>query len=288
MVVGLSAGMTPYKQEDIFNDDLNLDIEAPVQDDHEFNHNAPPEDATAFQRLAYAFDIYENGKGYTSVSSQIIDIIGNVQYAIHNKYRGGGMDFSEEWYKMTGIASSYGRNRFITSYSDGVYIKNTVIEDSKNYNYDAKTYNPLAIKGYSNITVDSWINQSKLPKLNSFFTTVNKDTAEVTKYDNKGRDKNYYTVVVSLNINKLDENFVHSFESNGAAGLKINNIFVTFKISKNSGYFLSAEATGSITATYIPLNLSTSVDLMYKEVYTSMNTSAEEKILQLRKQNFNF
>ena len=287
LVVGLSAGMTSYTEADLVEEDIPQDFfEQPVEQD-EIN-NAPPADATAFQRLAYAFDIYENGKGYTSTSSQVIDIIGNIQYSTHNKYRGGGMDITEEWYKMTGLASSYGRNRFLSNYSNGVDMNNIIIDNSKYYNYDNKTYDVKGRNGISSFTTEHWLTVSKMPKLNSFFTPVNPNTAEITKYDNKGRGKDYYTVVASLDLNKLDENFLHAFESNGAAGLNINNIYVTFKIAKTTGYFMSIVATGSITATYVPLNISAAVEMTYKEVFSSMNRSAESKILQLRKQNFDF
>lgn len=245
--------------------------------------SAPAEDATAYERLDFAFKILANGAGYTSYSAQVITVVGQVQNIVTKRYRGNNYDLTEEYYRYDGIMS-VGKNEFASYYSDNVNMKSKRSQDRSKYDFATKTYDySIANDRINSFTVSDWENTRQQLKLNSFFTTVNADTSKLLSYDNKGRNKTYYTIKVDLYTNKLDKKFVNLFAAQGISNLKIESIEIEFKIDKNTGYLLSYAGTGILNATW---GITARVQVDMKETYFTMNASAEKTIKTIASKSF--
>lgn len=286
LVVGLSAGVTRDRTNISFDDNADFEIiedNTSNNDDEEVTNDLPL-DAGAYERLDYAFDALNNGEGFISQMYQEFSIVGNVQYTVLKKYRGGGYDLTEEWYKMQGVFGGLGQNQFISVFFTQEDFKIKTITNSKNYDYNAKTYN----KNYGEAdlieeqSIEKW-NETHIG-FNDFILDITRETATILNYDNKGRGKDYYTVSVKINIDKLDAKYLKLFEVNNAVDVKVNTITVTFKISKNTGYFLGYEASGNFTA--VALSIPINCDVKIKETYTIMNKSAYSSIKSIAKESF--
>lgn len=240
-----------------------------------------PSDATAYERLEYGFKILSDGVGYTSYSAQVITVVGQVQNFAIKRYRGNNYDLTEEYYRYDGIMS-VGKNEFASYYSDGVNLKSKRSHDKSKYNFASKSYDyTIANDDIKSSTVVEW--EKEQLKINSFFTTIDKNNSRIISYDNKGRDKDYYTIKLYLDPDKLDEKFVNLFASNGISNLKINSIYIEFKIDKTTGYFLSYSANADLQATW---GITAQVQFDMKETYLTMNSSAESIIKNIANKSF--
>lgn len=258
-------------------DDDTLEGETSV-----INADAPSEDATAYERLDYAFFVLSDGIGYTSYMSQRISIVGQIQNIAMKRYRGKNYDLTEEFYLYDGLFD-FGKNEFATYYSDGTNVLSKRFSDKTQYDFTNKTYNyPADIDNIKRTTVTEW--ESRQLKINSFFTTVTDQNSTVITYDKKARGKTYYTIKVNLDPNKLDEKFLKLIASFGISNLKINSIIMEFKIDKTTGYLQSYTATAQFSATW---GITANVSLDMKETYFTMNRSAEDKIRDVVSQSFN-
>ncbi|MGI5842506.1 MAG: hypothetical protein ACOX6H_04385 [Christensenellales bacterium] len=284
MVVGISTGMTKIVPS--FDDNLDNTGGGEFQEVKDLppGTKKPGADAGAYERLAFAFKILEEGNGFTSVGQQAITAVNHTQYTYYKRYRAKEFDVVEEWYKLDGALSSLGMNQFITRHSDGNIMKNIKITNAANYNYNALTYNTENAEKYS-FTVDNWLNEQNYMRVNNFFTTVNKSTSSLLFYDGKGYDKTYYTVKVSLDNSKLDKKFMALFDNIGIGSVKIGTIIVEFKIDKKTGFFLGFEVKGTLNASY--LGMTADCSLIFKETYNSMNSSSvKAQIDNLYNKNF--
>lgn len=284
-VVGISTGMSafvPPFEEVVDNPDGGGyvgDTDLPP------GAKKPGADAGAYERLAFAFKVLEDGKGFTAYAQQAIDIIGNTQYTYYKRYRSGDYDVSEEWHKLGGPFASIGKNYFLGTHSDGVIMRNFQIDNPTNYSYDAKTYNVERADSKFAFTVDHWLNERNNLRTNDFMTPVSKDTSTILSYDGKAYNKTHYTIKVAMNINKLDKKLVAIFNNMGAASVIIKTVTMEFKIDKKTGFFTGYEIKALFNASYIGINAD--VPLQYKENFTSMNNpGVKAQIDSLYDRNF--
>lgn len=281
VVVGLSAGMSKISSPNI--DSTNPDSVVDLPDDlviddgsdDEISSNVPPASAGAFERLAYAFDILNNGAGYTAYYSQSIFTMGQDQKVTIKRYRGGGKNLTEEWYA---IDFSVGKNEFKMFYSDGTNMKIKLIDNKTDQSYSKLEYNPSA-GSTQDLTVHDYTVVQKRTPINTFFTTVNKDTAILDKYDTKSDDKNYI-IRVKIAKENIDAEYLNAFYANGVTKLNYDVMTLTFKISKKTGMFTSYSKDESFSASYYGVPLFVDVRVVAVETITSMNKSAEATINQ--------
>lgn len=258
--------------ENIYNEEINNNNE---------NLNLPSEDATAYERLDFAFNILENGAGYTSYVSQVLSVAGQTQNVIIKRYRGNTYDLTEEFYKYDGLFS-IGKNEFASYFSDGINIKSKRFSDTSQFDYKSTKYNYDAEKNnIRNTTVQEW--EKNQLKLNSFFTSITENNSTIISYDKKARGKSYYTIKLSINPQKLDEKFIKLILSFGISNLKIISINMELKINKNTGCLLSYAANAVFQATY---GITATINYDFKETYTKMNVSAEQEIRNIVNKSF--
>lgn len=286
IVVGLSAGMGNISQNlDLLKpdaphevpDDLIIDDDIPEEE----LSNAPGPSAGAFERLAYAFDIMHNGAGFTSFYSQSIYTMGQEQKVALKRYRGGGLNLTEEWYATD---FSVGKNEFKMFYSDGVNMKIKTIEGKTHQNYAKKEYNPSAGK-ITSLTVHEYVNVQERTPINNFFVTVNKDTAILDKYDTRS-DKDNYIIRVKIPAEKIDKRYLNAFYANGATKIEYNYMLLTFKISKKTGYFTWYSKEEIFKGSYFGVPVFVEVKIVAVETIITMNRSAEDVIRQKVKAAF--
>lgn len=281
-ICALSLGYTTVAT----NDDNNLSVD---QEDPEIIEiETPPssdynlgEDASAYERLEYAINLYQNCAGFTSTYYQTCVVLGNTQTIYAKKYRGNGYDITEEFYKMDGMFSSLGVNEFMSCYSDGKIILERV--QKNNYNFDKKTYTIDKNATINNYTVNQWENVEKKIKVNGFFTTLNSSTTSIISYDGKARGKDYYTIKLMINVNKLDEAYLETFKKSSDS-FNIKSMIISLKISKTNGGFVSYEREDIFDAT--SMGFTGTCEMRTKEIFQSMNKSAYSDIKRLALQNF--
>lgn len=291
IVVGFSAGMSKNNST---NTDASWEEEIPdsflpeenEEDEQEPTYGVPGADANAFERLSFAINTLNNGAGFTSYLSQSLDTSGNRQFMTFKKYRGGNLDLTEEWYKFQAVVSflqSFGKHNFRSYYSDGTNIKYKLIENTKDFSYEDKTYNYTANCKLTEFTVYHYENVYYRSKLNNFYTTINENTCTIEKYDKK-TDPNNYVIRVNIDTSKLDPQYLSTFTSNGASNLNIKTESIIFKINKKTGYLASYEKYEIFSASQSGLTLEFVVNL--KETYITMNRSAENTIRNIVSQSF--
>lgn len=289
IVVGFSAGMSRSNDaspesgwEEELPDDLTPEVE---ENTNPVTNGVPGADANAYERLAFAMKYINEGSGYTSYLYQNLNTAGNNQFMAIKKYRGGGLDFTEEWFKfdaIMAILASLGVHEFRSYYSDGTNMKYKLIENTKNFNFDEKKYDYTAEYKLTEFTAQYYQTVYNRTKLNNFYTTVNERTSTLERYDKK-TDPDNYIIKVKIDQSKLDPQYISTFLSNGATNLNIKTHIITFKISKKTGFITSYEkyevfsATQGITLDFV-LNL--------KETYLTMNRSAESTIKDIVSKSF--
>lgn len=241
----------------------------------------PGEDANAYERLAFAFKVYSEGDGFSSYVTQTLDTMGSIQQMAFKKYRGGGYDLSEEWFKIdSALANSLnlGKNEFKSYYSDGTNMKLKIIRNSKNHNFDAKTYTASYNDVFEEFTVDNWVNAQNRSPINDFFTEINRNTAEVDKYDKRSDPANYI-IRVRVDTTKLNSRYLATFTANGGSNMIFYSLDLTFKINKQTGYFTSFEKVENFGADYGVYTAQVQAKL--RETYLTMNKSHEKTIKEI-------
>lgn len=291
IVVGFSAGMASNSMGG--NKGGLIDNEIPdgmevIEDDETVipipdGLQMPGADASAFDRIAFALDIYENGAGFTSYVSQTLEAMGQHQQMAFKKYRGGGLDLSEEWFKMNGMLSGIGKNEFRSYFSNGTNMKFKTITNGANYNFDAKTYKYSAQDKLQEFTVDYYTNVQNRSAVNDFFTTINASTSSIEKYDKRTDEKNY-VIRISINPKKLDARYLTTFTANGGDNVDIKSVVITLNISKTTGFLTSFSKVETFGATYVGYEAICQTTL--KETYLTMNRSAETTIKEIATKSF--
>lgn len=139
IIAGVSAGMSPAKPVfvDENTDDSLIEL-VPDESGKPSKFIAPDENATAFERIAFGFDVVENGDGFTAMSNLQIEAAGHKQQIVSKHYRAFNYDVSEEWAKMDGLLSSKGKNRFMLMYTDSEILKIKRIYDADHYSFEKK------------------------------------------------------------------------------------------------------------------------------------------------------
>lgn len=291
IVVGISAGMSAGTSVGMDYDSV-IEQELPdgVVVGNDSNEEIPTglvmpqQDASAFERIKFAIDVMESGKGFTSYVSQNLNAVGQVQQMSFKKYRSGSLDLSEEWFKMDGLMSGMGKNEFRSWYSNGTMMKYKTITNSANFNFDKKTYVLSACDKLEEFSVENYVTVQNRTPMNDFFTIVDDEHGTVEKYD-KRSDANNYIVRVRLNTSKLDAKYLSTFTANGGGNIDIKSLVLTFKISKNTGFLASLEKVEVFGATYFGIEAICQTTL--KETFLTMNTSCEETIRNTFSQSFN-
>lgn len=249
----------------------------PEPDEDNNNQDQPnqaPVFSSGYQAIEYSLNILNNGEGYTSFLHQTVTatvaVITVEQNIKIKKYRGGGLDLSEEWYYCD---ASVGENNFKTYFSDG---QNLIIRQGENgsYNKNDLTYSPDKTKIIEQYTTDYYQNTIGRNKLNNFFQTVNSSTSRVIFFDKS--DRQNYKVKVSVNPDDIDKNYINSFEGNGAKINKFYSMYLTFTINKKTGYLVSVQKEEKINTDY--KGLSGEASIKATEYYYNMNKNMEETI----------
>lgn len=283
VICSLSLGYSAVSNND---NSLLIDEDEPEVIEEE-DMLPPPSDynldanASAYERLEYAINLYNNGYGFTSTFIQTCTVLGNTQNVYSKKYRGEGYDITEEFYNMDGMFSSFGKNEFISYFSNG----NTILErtQSNNYNFENKTYNVDKNAQINSYTVNEWENVQKKIKINGFFTTLNSSTTSIISYDGKARGKDYYTIKLSIDKNKLDEQLIEIFKKSSDS-YNIKSMTISLKISKANGGIISYEREDFFDGT--TMGFTGSCEMRTKEIFQSMNKSALDEIKKIALENF--
>ncbi|MGI5842163.1 MAG: hypothetical protein ACOX6H_02580 [Christensenellales bacterium] len=266
----------------------NIDTEIPAeQEEQNFNDElskqAPPSSAGAFERISYALKVLKEGNGFKSYYSSVFDVMNNQQTVYMRSYKGNGYDLTEEWYKMYGIGASMGRNEFRTHFSDGQTIKRRLITNKNHYNIDTKTYTASYADEVKEFTLDQWFNIEKQTRLNHFPIDVTKDNINIINFDKTSDTKNYI-IKFKMNLSRLPEEYLAIFKNNGGENVVINEVSLTFKISKKTGFLISYEKIEKFSASYA--GLSAPCQYYTKESFEKMHTSFYPEIKALAVASF--
>lgn len=252
----------------------DMDIPVPDDDDEEEKPASAPVFYNGFQAINYALDIMHNGKGFTSFFHQQIQatvVITVTQNIKIKKYRGGGQDFTEEWYYSDG---SIGSNDSKFYYSDGTNMKIYTVPKG-NYSTSKLTYNPKKAVVEDEFTVDHYENTMQRNKLNNFFQPINSSNSNILFFDKNDGDN--YKVKVRVDPDKVDKTYISTFEANGAKINKYYELTLTFTINKSTGYLVECEKKEKINTTYAGTFTGDAV-ITSREFFYNMNKSMESTI----------
>lgn len=279
-VAGTSTGVLSGLPEDPLENLPGQEIvdEQPSEQEEKPSKFTPPsQNASAFERLAFAFKVMEEGEGFSFQVSQSVVAMGQEQKILIIGYRAGDKNISEEWQYASGI----GKNQFSLSYSDAKNVYVNTITNSSHYSYSKKSYTD----GYSNSKKTYSFNEyvQKYGVLNSFPVKIDQTTSTIVKYDTRSDDK-YYIIKVSVDTNKVSQTYINSFEANGATGVDFSLMTFTFKISKKTGFIYSVEKEEQFKTKYFNFNVDCTAKM--KSVYTSIDTSQIKKIEEIVTKNF--
>lgn len=257
--------------------DQPTDEEDPQENPNDGQFVVPGPDAGAFERIEFAIKIMEEGSGFTSQFEQQVVAMGQVQKVFSYQYRGEGLDLSEEWHQASGI----GQNQFVSSFSDGTNMKTKTITNKSDFSYSDRKYNYSKADEKRNLSVAEYT--QKFKPLNSLPITFNQETSSIIKYDKRSDSKNYI-IVLRVDPKKIDKEYINSFEANGAKNVTFSSAVYTIKISKTTGYFKTIEKEESFKTTYVGITVSCNAKMM--QVFTTMNKSAKDKILEIYQKSF--
>lgn len=246
----------------------------------EGNNNSQNEEKPAptfsngLQAISYAVDVLNNGEGYTSYFNQTVSatVVITVEQNIKiKKYRGGGLDFTEEWYYSD---ISFGENNFKSYYSDG---ENMVIRQGQSGSFNTKelSYTPNKTSVLEEFSASHYENDLGRNKLNNFFQTINSSTTRIIFFDKS--DKENYKVKVSINIDDIEKSYINTFEANGAKINKFYSLYLTFTINKKTGYLVSMFKEEKINITYAGA-FTGDATITSTEFFYNMNKNMESTI----------
>ncbi len=284
MIISIFVGYSAVLINNGSADDSNTDssevfvppdlVPQPDNDIQDEAQNSAPVFSNGFQAISYALNILDNGEGYSSYLHQTVTatamMISVEQNIKIKKYRGGGLDLTEEWYYSD---ASLGENNFKIYYSDG---QNLIIRQGEkgSYNKADLTYSAEKTNVIEEYSTDYYQNTMGRNKLNNFFQTVNSSTSRIIYFDKS--DKQNYKIKVSVNPDDVDKNYIKSFEANGAKVNKFYNMYLTFTINKKTGYLVSVQKEEKINTNYSGITADASI--IATEFYYNMNKGVESTI----------
>lgn len=279
-VVGTSSGVLSSSADNPFEDLTEEEVvETPDSNLPTSNFTPPPASAGAFERLAFAVMVLDQGKGFQSQTSQSVYAMGQEQKIFIYGYRGEGRDIVEEWQYTGGI----GKNQFQLSYSDGSNVKINTITNTSNFSFSNKTYKEGYYNQQSNTPLSTYLNVQKFPALNDIPLLIDSTTSSLIKYDTRS-DEKYYIIKVNVDVNKVSEQYYKAFEANGATGVSFSSMTFSFKISKTTGFLYTVEKEENFKTKYFGLNVDCTAKM--KSIYTKVDTSQLEKINEIAAKNF--
>lgn len=286
-VVGVSAGMSPSAGFPLNPDTDSGEIVMPPEEEVPSGISPPATNASPLRKIAFAIDIMNNGKGYQSRTTQTLDIhaLNLQQYMRFSKYRGGGLDLTEEWFKFsgTGVLASSGKNEYRSVLSNGTTMREKLIEDTSKFSFDSKTVD------YSDQgTVISYPNseytgtRNRMP-INDFFIEVKNEYVSSIKED-KRTDANNYIITVIFNTSAIPARYLSAFSENGGTGTQITSLKLTFHISKTTGYLRKVRKDEQFVSSQGPFSSNCTTTL--EEEFLYMNKSFENEIKKVATESF--
>ena len=280
-VVGTSNGflLSPIQSE---NEEIPAE-ELPVEGNDEENPPAseftpPASDASAYERITFAFNILKEGKGFQSIISQEVTAPATVQKVYLKQYRGEGYNLSEQWMEAN---ISMGKFGFLSVYSDENVVKQKSITTSADYSFKDKAYNYAKANETKTSSASEYINNFK--NLNDFQLTLNENTTSIVKYD-KRTDPNFYIIKLNFDITKIDQEYYNSFVENGTGETNFSSIVLTLKISKKTGFISRIERDETFQTKFAGMSISCSARGV--QTFTSMNVSAKGIIQDIYNKSF--
>lgn len=278
-VAGASGGFVADTGTSILDD---LPQEEIIQNEEEIDLGQfvpPSADANAYERLEFAFNVMEEGEGFTSQATQEVVSMGMTQKVHVRQYRGEGVNLAEEWHEA---GFSQGKNQMVLTYADNQSVKTKKTTNTSKYSYAEKSYENNFTNTVTTRTLDEYLSVFKT--LNSNQLTIDDTTTSLDRYD-KRSDKNYYVITLSMNMSKIDSSYIAIFEENGTEGIEFSKITFEFKISKTTGFLYKVKKTENFTTDYgILKNISCESTMI--QFYTQMNASAKTYIDQVYSSNF--
>lgn len=286
-VVGVSAGMTSGGISPLDPDD-NSGVIVPLEPEVvPPGINPPSANASPLKKVEFAINLMNTGKGYRSQTRQTLTIhaLGLQQHMKFSKYRGGGLDFTQEWFKFsgTGMLASQGKNEYRSVYEDGTTMHEKTIKEASKFSYDNKTVE-LGVEG----SVDSFpiteytVTRNRMP-LNDFFIEVkNEYLSSVT--EDKRSDANNYIITVTFNPSAIPAKYLSAFSENGGSGTQIKTLKLTFHISKTTGYLRKVRKDETFVSSQGPL--SSDCTTVLEEDFIVMNQSFESDIKRMVEEGY--
>ena len=288
LTVGVSAGFvkeevktdiqTNTEQDVVLPPDLTVEEETSNEED---NSVKPPVFNNGFQAIAYANDVLNNGKGFTSYFTQSIRTMGQTQQVSTKRYRSGNLDLAEEWYY---IDFAIGENKYKCFYSDNKTMSIKTVRDRNKYNFHDLSYLPCPADELEIFSETDWTGIKGRCHLNDFFLTVNSNTAKVIYFD-KSSDKNNYVIKIQMKKDKIDSTYLKIVQDNGASNISFDNLTLTFYVSKKTGYFTKIIKEETMIATYAGFN-GIECKNTSTEVFLTMNKDCTQTINEKYALNF--
>lgn len=248
----------------------------------------------AIDLVNYSLDIYNNGAGSASTIEFVVQNtgiwqgveVGVVQYAVGNTYRSGSESLEDVYFYyddadplVEGLLLS--NNLVMQEYRA---INTDTANDSficvgtKDYDYNARTYNLNAESGYKNsYNMQQGIDNYVVVHSMEFPLEISKNTVEVKTYDTRS-SKNYITVKLSYKIDKLPDELDWYYKKNGSLPVvSYTQYNYTFVISKKTGELkrmIREEVFTSYTQS-VPGGLTINSKATFSQTFTSMNEAVE-------------
>ena len=232
----------------------------------------PGADANAYERLTFAFKVLKEGAGFKYTMNQEVNSVGMVQKVYIQGYRSGKTNLIEEWHDAD---FAFGSKKFVSYYGAGQgTIQKKILNNTRDFSYDNKSYNYA--KADEKLTMTEAQYNTTFKGMNENPITLNASTTTLTKYD-KRSDPNFYIIKLDFLVDKVDREYISTFEANGASNVKFQKIAYEIKISKKTGYLSRMFTEQAFTTSYAMLN---NIDCTSRslQIFSNVNKSAQEDI----------
>ena len=297
-IVGCYIGMTFFmskpSRDTSGNADSNQNIEQNVVVDPSMDE-VPDGDVTLptdmWERIAYAFDVMENGEGYTSnFFTQIVNTaLGSIEVTqksvgVVNKgvnSRGEKVAVEENYFytdgKVDPLAANMVENRFKGFYTNFA-TNQTQVAITSSYNKNAaigKKYDELSYdltKGLEEnqlYSTQEVIDKYKIIKTMPYPVEVKKGSAVYTNQTTKG---NLVTYKFNIDLSSLSQDFKDFFSSTGAMkNIKYSSVKLEITINTKNCYLTKIVRTESLSGRADIANASVTTEVTTTQIFTSMN-----------------
>jgi hypothetical protein len=269
LVSALSTGFGSFNTTPVLPpDEQNQDGGGEMPTD---GFTAPSRDASPLARLEFAFGALKAGAGFWAEAESVVLSMGVEQKVFNTYYRTGKEDITLEWQYS---ASNLAKNEFWAKYSNETEVVAKKTTSKSDFSYADKSFDGAKLNLYKTYSKNEYTSNFKA--LNDYPISMSKDTLNFTKHD-KTSDANNYIITATVNVAKIDQEYINQFTENGTEGVNFTSMKLTFKINKKTGFLSSIMREESFKTKYsgISVNCEATMIMRFKAVNKSMKTEID-------------